>query len=42
MKQVSKYASVKNLQITYAKIEDVYPTERPGEVTVIKSRVMVI
>jgi predicted ribosome quality control (RQC) complex YloA/Tae2 family protein len=42
MKQVSKYASVKNLQITYAKIEDVFPTERPGEVSVMKSRVMVI
>uniref|UniRef100_A0A6C0I4Y2 NFACT RNA-binding domain-containing protein n=1 Tax=viral metagenome TaxID=1070528 RepID=A0A6C0I4Y2_9ZZZZ len=42
MKQVSKYASTKNLQITYAKLEDVVMTERAGEVTVMKSRVMVI
>ena len=41
-KQYSKLKSAKNVNIVYAKIEDVYKTDVPGSVFTYKSKVIVV
>lgn len=41
-KQVSKFASTKNVPIIYSRVDDVTPTMYAGEVVVTSSRIMVI
>jgi len=41
-KQVSKFASHKNVPIIYSRVDDVTPTMYAGEVVVTSSRIMVI